>query len=1037
MRVRHEDITAIARMLKAIVSRRVGLALGIWGEPGIGKTHAAQLVLREVPCQSLSLHATAPEASIAQALPRAKRLPTWAQVQLERAARGDAVEAKSFADALVAAMSSLAPFVLQLEDLHEARPERLEMIDQLARAVTRTRGVGLMVTSRSQPPEPFRNHQLAPISQSEMKALLEREIGVDLPHEGLEWIQSRTTGNPLFALEFARYLTRQGFLWSDGKRWNWRAPPEGFVPITVEALISQLVSSLTANPDVRAVLEARSILPRSLPDGVWATVAALEAASLERARASLERGGIVWAGEFAHPLIAEVVRRELPVARRREYATRAMRVFERIDPVRAAEYIDEADLEPFEAIGRLEGAAHRLLEANDPGRAAQLLARAAERSNGQPQARLALEAARLFLDRNVPECERLVRLALNDPSSHREATFVCISALLRGGRTREAWQLLEALPEDERGSFEWWQTLVRIRSSSERNREVVALWDERPEFQASASVSCLYDVITALVDLGEMERANGVIEAALARTGFDARARARILDRRNAILYREARYAEVERNLSEALESLDENAFPWDCVAYYANRSNVRSRLQRKLEARADAERACKLHLSTGALTGYANLLTKLSLAQIYLFEFEQAEQNLLEATSLARYHDPKKLWDCYGHLSFLYLRWKPPHGLTLARRYAGLALEEARKLERDDAIVSALEDCARAEMNAQAPETALGHAQEIERIAARTGLEEDLTASAFHLGNAHAALGNREAAVSNLRRAAELYEAHGNRAEALNAGLVIDRMMGDVESARQKLEWFEAHDGASYATRVREFFPQLGLEPEPAKARNLSSGRIGVLGTLKLERDGQPVIYRGRKRTEILAYLLEARIAGRSEVSALDIVDALYPDEPEVEARNTLKQQVYLIRSSLGAESVVSTTNGYALGAITSDAEDFLGSGDSRLWRGAYLSGLSAGWLSGVRDALALALRSKIEALLETDVFEAARLGQVLCEMEPYDPAALHLAVRALEASGDQRAARQLYLDGRVRLLEVGEALPGSLNEFLVVAPG
>jgi hypothetical protein len=31
------------------------------------------------------------------------------------------------------------------------------------------------------------------------------------------WIADRAHGNPLFALEYLRYLSRQGYLWSDGR----------------------------------------------------------------------------------------------------------------------------------------------------------------------------------------------------------------------------------------------------------------------------------------------------------------------------------------------------------------------------------------------------------------------------------------------------------------------------------------------------------------------------------------------------------------------------------------------------------------------------------------------------------------------------------------------------------------------------------------------------------------------------------------------------------------------------------------------------
>jgi AAA ATPase domain len=118
--VRDETITIIARQLSVVLSRRVSQTVGLWGEPGIGKTHTVQQVLREVPCQSVSLHATAPEASIVQALPRPKKIPAWAEAQRERILGGEQIEARVLVDTLAATLAGLAPFVLHLEDLHEA-----------------------------------------------------------------------------------------------------------------------------------------------------------------------------------------------------------------------------------------------------------------------------------------------------------------------------------------------------------------------------------------------------------------------------------------------------------------------------------------------------------------------------------------------------------------------------------------------------------------------------------------------------------------------------------------------------------------------------------------------------------------------------------------------------------------------------------------------------------------------------------------------------------------------------------------------------
>jgi tetratricopeptide (TPR) repeat protein len=1032
--MRSEIVNQLVRSFGVVLSRRAGLSLGLWGEPGIGKSFSAQAILHDVSCQHLSLHVTTPTASIARALPRPKKLPAWAERQLERLGDNEHLDSEALANTIAATLAGLAPFVLYLEDLHEANPERLEMVRWLALAVGRTRGAGLIVTSRSEPPEGFRNHRLGLLEADEATVMLERELGASLPAVGLEWIQARTQGNPLFALEFMRYLTRQGFLWSDGKRWNWRAPSDDFVPITVEALIDQLTSSLRVTPQAQAVLEARAILPSELEaahlNHVWASVAGLDLTTLERSRVDLERSGLLRGQHFAHPLFGEVIVRELPVARRQTLSRCAFEALEPFDPVLAAGFIKDAGLEMNEAVDRLKWAARQLQAAGNQIKAAQLLAIAAGQASGERQAILALEAAKHFLDRNLPECERLSRLAMLQPTHRQGATFLCATALMRGGAFEVAWAMLESLPETDRIGLEWWQMRLRFHERTGHEYETVRTWDQHPEFHHRASAGSVCNVIKALVDLGTFDRANRLIDTALERQDFSVLERAHILDRRNAILYRGAQYETIEHNMTSLIEATDENAHPWDCVTWYANRSNARVRLNKMLEARLDAERACKLHLSTGALKGYTDLLTKLSLAQIYLGEYEQAEQVLLEAVSSAQHHDAGRLWDCYGHLSFLYLRWKPAHGPMLSRRYAHLALAESRKLDRPDVLSSSLEDCVRAELGCNAPETAFEYATELKALTEQSGLDQDRIASFSLMGRSLAALGNHEEAIPYLRDASELSEAHGQHSEALSQELEIDRLENNVQAARKKLEWFAAQNDSNHVARIVRYFPQLGPSPEPNVAQ--ASSRIKVLGPIQLEHDGQIVPTRARKRLEIIAYLLEARIAGRSEVSTLNLLDTFYPNEAENQGKNTLKQKMYEIRTSLGHDSVRSTANGYALGAVSSDAEEFLNHGDPSLWRGVYLEGIGEGWISSVRDALTLALFFKAEVLLTTNGPESARLGRILCRLEPYDLEMLRLTVRALRTCGDDRAARRLFDEHRGRMLETHEPMAATLEAFL-----
>ncbi len=1032
--MRQDVVSEMAKRLGVVVSKRVGLALGLWGEPGIGKTHAAQQMLERVPCHHLTLRATMSEAQIAAALPRAKTLPAWVVAQLGRLERGEHVEKSTFSATLAAVLTALAPFVLHLEDLHEVSPQRLGLIVTLAQAIGRTRGVGLLVTSRSELPAPFRNHRLEPLTLQETADLLEQELQSAVPPDGLGWVYQRTWGNPLFTLEFLRYLIRHGFLWSDGHHWHWRAPPDEFVPVTVEALIAQFAATLTLSPAARTALGARVSLPSGLDarrlETVWAAVADLSHEALAGAASELERCGVIDARHSAHPLVAETLQQELSSGQRVQFARRALDALEPLDPAFAAEYVSAAELDPLQASERFERLSARFYQGGDFGRAARVLARAVEHASGERHGRLALEAARLSLAHDVPESERLARLAMRDPAHRTDATFLCATAMQSAGRHEAARQLLEALPEVDKRGPTWWQQRVQFHAAAGENAEAVRVWDERPDFQAQALPWTQYRAISCLIHLSQTARAHSLIETTLLRTDLTTRDRARTLERRTILLLREAQYEAGERNLNEVLELIGDGAFVSDRVAYLGNRALVRIRLGKYLEAREDMERACQLSLSTGVLTHLIATPTVLAEAQIHLSEFEAAEVALLEATALAQRHGHFRLFDCYGRLSLLYLRWNPPHGPTLARRYAHLSLEVARPLERADALVAALEVCVRAELNSHAPQTALVYARELERVAARTALQEDATISSALMGRALAALGEREAALPYLQRATGFYEAQGNPNESVACALEIDRLDNDVEAARLKLAWFQSHGDPHHAARALAYFPQLEAAP-PVSAAG-PAARLNVLGPVTLTRDGQPIPTRARKRLEILSYLLETRIAGRAQASTLELVDALYEDTPEPEAKRALKQLVYLNRSSLGADCIVSTPTGYALHAVSSDAEDFLHTKASDLWRGAYLGELTEGWHPGVRDAMTLALQTKIETLLASDPSEAARLGSILLQMEPFDAKVLRLVVDGFERAGNPRNAHHVYRDGRARLLEVGELLPESMDRFL-----
>jgi hypothetical protein len=233
--------------------------------------------------------------------------------------------------------------------------------------------------------------------------------------------------------------------------------------------------------------------------------------------------------------------------------------------------------------------------------------------------------------------------------------------------------------------------------------------------------------------------------------------------------------------------------------------------------------------------------------------------------------------------------------------------------------------------------------------------------------------------------------------------------------------------NGVNIAKRL---FPELAERKEPAKPV-APQVRLGVLGSVQVKgKTSTPI--RGPKRQELLALLLEARISGRSEVSRLTLLDTLYPDEDELKASSRLKVVIHSLRETLGENAVATTNNGYALGACSSDAELFLQTGDTALWRGVYLEGLDTSEDSTVRESLYLSLFEKTKSLLETSPNEAARVAGILIEAEPYNLDYLKTYLAALRLSNNHGKLTRHYKAARERLFEVGERLPETWQAFL-----
>jgi DNA-binding SARP family transcriptional activator len=86
----------------------------------------------------------------------------------------------------------------------------------------------------------------------------------------------------------------------------------------------------------------------------------------------------------------------------------------------------------------------------------------------------------------------------------------------------------------------------------------------------------------------------------------------------------------------------------------------------------------------------------------------------------------------------------------------------------------------------------------------------------------------------------------------------------------------------------------------------------LEVLGPVRLT-NGSIKPVKGRKRQALLAYLLEARIAGKPEVSKIELIDALHPDFDEPRALNALRVEVHEVRAQLKTYCVISSSKNRA----------------------------------------------------------------------------------------------------------------------------
>jgi Tetratricopeptide repeat len=1019
----HETLAQLHRHLSSVLSRQTGQAVALCGEIGGGKTFTLESLLQNTPCKHFRVAASLCVSELIQSLSTLESSGKQGQLlpphrtPLERVAKQ---------------LSTLAPFVLVLENIHELSAERLEFVRQLATIIPKLRGVGLFVTSRSTAPNPFKCYWLEPLGHQDITALLEGQAKGKLPDEGLEWVVAKSKGNPLFALEFWRYLSQQGYFWSDGSRWRWRVAPGNFVPPTIKAILQEWVYQVAKDSVTKQVLEIRALLPEGIHETVWLQIAGLEPSVFSTLQHHLENAGVLREGKFVHPLVAQIIREDIGAKEHSLYAARALVALEDAGLEPSATLIASAKLEKHKTLQLYWRLAKAAKTENDLARAGHWLALTAEQSQGEEQVRLALEAANLLRHTNLARATQMAQLAASLPPHAEEAVFLCAELWITLGTTEHAETILQLLPLEQRSGQRWWETMIRLHYTSHANyHEVLRLWHSRPDLQKTAYPEITLIVATILGQSGGFAEAYCLASPLLLRDDLEPFLRCRVLGFHAILAFLQGDFATSEAYDLQAIalaRTLKRPAYLAQLLRNYAidaeSLNNYRVAANHYREALA-IYREYDLPLDVA--------FTQTLLAQTLsdLGEYNEAETLLLESQRvLERSDNTLYQCQCQGGLAALYLEWQPPYGGTLALKHAYTTLSLARALNNQEMIQAGLIYCARAEAWCGNPQKALELGQEAiqEHVTGPSSVRQAWGALALGLGLE--VNGKPEEAKKVIDQASQQLAKDNMQKLAQRYGLEVARLARNLEGARERYEWFKEQGLQGGAKVALRYFPDLEASESTSKVENVAP-RLEILGPPQLGKDGKCLPYRGRKRLELLTYLLETRMAGRTEATLLNLMDALYPEVGEAESKAVIKQLVYLLRNQLGGEAIVSTPNGYALGSLQSDAELFLETHDTTLWRGVYLSGLE-NWYPEVREVLLQNLEREVVNLLTKNPKEASRLARLWLEMEPYDVQPVRLLLQAYEASGEPKVADRLYQESRKRMLEVGEALPHSRQAFL-----
>jgi predicted ATPase/class 3 adenylate cyclase len=165
---------------------------------------------------------------------------------------------------LVETLSRRLPLVLVLEDLHWAEPALLDLVDYVATTAEDAPALLLCVAR----PELVDEHAgwdgvehlaLAPLSASASAEVVESLLGgAPIAAAARVRIVEAADGNPLFVEQLLSMLVDDGFLRLENGAWRAAELPSGWVPPTIQALVTARLDGLER--EQRAVIDPASVI---------------------------------------------------------------------------------------------------------------------------------------------------------------------------------------------------------------------------------------------------------------------------------------------------------------------------------------------------------------------------------------------------------------------------------------------------------------------------------------------------------------------------------------------------------------------------------------------------------------------------------------------------------------------------------------------------------------------------------------------------------------------------------------------------------